>query len=131
VKQHVHRLAEVFPTQVRPDLAGRVYEGDDLTLVRWEFAPGTPRTGMHVHAEHEQFGVVLQGEIEMQIGEEVVRLGAGDLFWCPRNVPHGRTLVLGDVAAQVLDVFTPPRADYVSIANAAGEQGTGNQGTGY
>src|SRR4051794_18865448 len=49
MKQYVHRLSETTPTQVRPDLAGRVYEGDSMTLVRWEFAPGTPRTGMHVH----------------------------------------------------------------------------------
>jgi quercetin dioxygenase-like cupin family protein len=119
MKRHVHRLSETLPAQVRPDLAGRVYEGDNVTLVRWEFAPGTPRTGMHVHAEHEQFGMVLQGEIEMQIGEEVVRLGAGDLFWCPANVPHGRTLVLGDTPAHVLDVFSPPREEYVRAANAA------------
>jgi quercetin dioxygenase-like cupin family protein len=119
MKQHVHRWDQVAPTPVRPDLDGRVYAGDDLTLVRWEFAPGTPRTGMHVHADHEQMGLVLAGRIEMQIGDEVVQLGPGDVFWCPRNVPHGRTLVLGDTPAQILDVFTPPRADYVQAADAA------------
>jgi len=119
MKQYVHRLSEVAPTQVRPELAGRVYEGDGLTLVRWEFAPGTPRTGMHVHTDHEQMGIVLQGRIEMQIGEEVVQLGPGDLFWCPRNVPHGRTLVLGDTPAQIMDVFNPPRDEYVAAANVA------------
>jgi quercetin dioxygenase-like cupin family protein len=105
MKRHVHRFSEVMPARVRPDLEGRVYEGDSVTLVRWEFAPGTPRTGMHVHDAHEQFGVVLQGEIEMQIGDEVVVVGAGDVFWCPAGVPHGRTLVLSDTPAHVLDVF--------------------------
>jgi quercetin dioxygenase-like cupin family protein len=123
MKRHVHRLSEVVPAQIRPDLAGRVYEGDAVTLVRWEFAPGTPRTGMHVHADHEQFGFVIQGEIEMQIGDEVVRLGAGDLFWCPRNVPHGRTLVLGDTPAHILDVFSPPRDEYVAASSATSSSG--------
>lgn len=71
---------------------------------------------MHVHTNHEQFGVVLQGQIEMQIGDEVVRLGPGDLYWAPPDTPHGRTLVLGDTPAHVLDVFTPPRDDYVQAA---------------
>lgn len=119
MKQYIHRLSSVVPTQVRPDLAGRVYEGEDLTLVRWEFAPGTPRTGIHVHTDHEQMGIVLQGRIEMQIGDEVMQLSAGDVFWCPRNVPHGRTLVLGDTAARIMDVFTPPRDDYVQAASTA------------
>lgn len=118
MQRYVHRFDEVQPTRVRPDLEGRVYEGENVTLVRWEFPPGTPRTGMHVHAEHEQFGVVLQGEIEMQIGDEVVRLGPGDLYWCPRDMPHGRTLVLGDTPVSILDVFSPPREDYIQAARA-------------
>lgn len=119
MKRIVHRFSEMLPARVRPDLEGRVYEGDNVTLVRWEFMPGTPRTGMHVHEAHEQFGVVLQGEIEMQIGDEVVRVGTGDVFWCPAGVPHGRTLVLSDTPAHVLDVFSPPRDEYVAAANAA------------
>lgn len=118
MKQHLHRLRETAPARVRPDLEGRVYEGEQVTLVRWEFEPGMPRTGMHVHEAHEQFGVVLQGEIEMQIGDEVIRVGAGDVFWCPPGVPHGRTLVLSDIPAHVLDVFSPPRAEYVAAAQA-------------
>lgn len=114
--EQVYRFNDTLPTPVRPDLAGRVYPGDGLTLVRWEFAPGTPRTGIHVHADHEQMGIVLTGRVEMRIGDEVVRLGAGDVFRCPRNVPHGGTLVLGDEPAEILDVFTPPRDDYVRAA---------------
>ena len=33
-----------------------------------------------------------------------------------RNVPHGATVVVGNEPAVMLDVYSPPRAEYVAAA---------------
>jgi quercetin dioxygenase-like cupin family protein len=118
-ERHVFFVDDVPLTELRPGLFGKVFPGAEMTMVRWTFQPGMPRTGIHVHTDHEQYGVILQGRVEMQVGEEVVQLGPGDTYWCPRNLPHGRTLVLSDVPAHVLDVFTPARVEYAKAAASA------------
>lgn len=121
-ERHVFHFDAVSPTELRPGLFGRVYGGADMTLVRWIFEPGTPRTGIHTHTDHEQFGLIVQGHAEMQIGDETVQLGPGDVYWAPRNLPHGRTLVLGDEPVHILDIFVPARDEYVNAARTQAAQ---------
>lgn len=104
-------------TEVRPGLFGAVIEGEKGTMVRWEFAPDMPQTGIHWHDDHEQFGVVLSGRIETQIGDDVRELGPGDMYHAPKGVHHGRTRVLGNDPAVILDFFSPPREEYVAAAH--------------
>ena len=67
----------------------------------------------HQHP-HEQLGVMLEGEMELTIGDETRLLRAGDAYAIPPNVPHGA--VTHDTGCVVLDVFTPPRDDYRRLA---------------
>jgi quercetin dioxygenase-like cupin family protein len=92
-------------------------EGELGTAVRWEFPPGMPRTGIHHHDDHEQFGVIITGRIEVEIGGEVRVLGAGEIYYAPKGVPHGHTVVVGDELAVVIDFFCPPREEYVRAAH--------------
>lgn len=119
MRRKIYRHDDFELTEVRPGLFGAVIEGDQSTLVRWEFPPGQPRTGAHTHDEHEQYGILVTGRIEMEIAGEPVELGAGDIYWVPAGTPHGRTLVIGDEPAVVLDVFVPPREEYVAVAHGA------------
>lgn len=119
MRRNVYRSDDLELTEIRPGLFGAVMEGDQSTLVRWEFPAGQPRTGIHSHDDHEQYGVVMAGRIELEIDGDVSRLAAGDLYWVPAGTPHGRTLVLGEEDAVVLDVFVPPRAEYVAAAHGA------------
>jgi quercetin dioxygenase-like cupin family protein len=64
---------------------------------------------LHNHP-HEQVGVVIEGRVIFQIGDEEKTLGPGDTFCIPGNVPH-RVVAL-DKTAKVLDVFHPIRDDY-------------------
>jgi quercetin dioxygenase-like cupin family protein len=117
MRRNVYRHDELELTEIRPGLFGAVFEGDQSTLVRWEFPAGQPRTGVHVHDEHEQYGFLLSGSVEMEIDGETVVLRPGDGYWVPAGKPHGHTLVLGDHPAVVLDVFAPRREEYVAAAN--------------
>ena len=68
----------------------------------------------HQHP-HEQLGIMLEGAMELTLGDETRLIRAGDAYTIPPNLPHdARTL---DEGCVVLDIFTPPREDY------GGEQG--------
>lgn len=103
-------------TEIRPGLSGAVIDGERSTAVRWEFAPDMARTGIHHHDEHEQFGIVVGGHIELQIDGIVCRLGPGEMYHVPKGIPHGGTVVIGDEPAVVIDFFSPPREEYVRAA---------------
>ena len=104
-------------TEIRPGLFGAVMEGERATAVRLEFAPGMTRTGIHWHDDHEQFGLVVSGRIELAIGGTVGQLGPGEMYHVPKGVHHGGTIVVGEQPAVVIDFFTPPREEYVRAAH--------------
>jgi len=89
--------------------------GRNLLLNYVTFGPdrGFPT---HDHPE-EQFGLVLEGEMELTIGDETRLLLKGDLYVIPPDVPHsGRTL---GSACLVLDIFSPPRAGFRELITRA------------
>jgi len=103
---------------VRPDLPGTVIPGRDITLVRWEIDPQRAATGLHAHPDHEQFTVVVSGRIETNVDGEVVVLGPGDVCRITPGSSHGATRALGSEVAILVDVFSPPRQDYLAAAFA-------------
>lgn len=68
--------------------------------------PGGQSLDQIVH-EGEDFGLVLEGEIELSVGDEVYRLGAGDTFQFRSERPHGYRNP-GRDTAKVLWINTPP-----------------------
>lgn len=64
----------------------------------------------HEHP-HEQLGLVIEGEIDMTIGGETRRVGPGVAYVVPGGVRHAG--VGGPNGCLVLDIFSPPRADYM------------------
>jgi quercetin dioxygenase-like cupin family protein len=67
----------------------------------------------HAH-EHEQIGLVLEGEILMTIGDETRALVPGHAYTIPGNLPH--SAVAGPQGCLVIDIFSPPREDYRTAA---------------
>lgn len=62
----------------------------------------------HQHP-HEQTVNVLEGELEIMVGNETHRLAPGQVLVIPPDVPHsGKALT----NCRVLDVFAPTRDDY-------------------
>jgi len=66
----------------------------------------------HNHPEHESMGVVLQGRLEMKIGDELVQLGPGDVWHHPVEVYHS-TRALAQTLA--VEYHTPLRPDLVEL----------------
>lgn len=65
----------------------------------------------HQHP-HEQLGVMLEGAMELTIGDETRLLRPGDAYTIPPNLPHGAAT--REEGCVVLDLFMPPREDYLS-----------------
>ena len=54
--------------------------------------------------------MLLEGKLELTIGDETRIVEAGSMFIIPPNVPHKAVAI--DGPALVLDVFSPIREDY-------------------
>ena len=67
--------------------------------------PGVASDGQIEH-HGEEMGYVLEGELELHLGEDIWHLEPGDSFYFPSHVPHGSRNP-GTVVARVLWVNTP------------------------
>lgn len=68
-----------------------------------------PGGGSHGLISHigEEMGYLLEGTLDLTVGDQQCRLGEGDTFYFPSEQPHGYTNP-GDTVARVLWVNTPP-----------------------
>jgi quercetin dioxygenase-like cupin family protein len=74
----------------------------------WVVIPPGADTGDEalVH-EGEECGVVLQGQVEIWVGDEHYVLGPGDAIYQPSTVPH-RSRNIGDTDVIIVVAITPP-----------------------
>jgi transcriptional regulator with XRE-family HTH domain len=74
-------------------------------LAIWE--PGDQRVTFSLRQQTEEFIYVLQGQLEIQLGENVYLLGPGDTVYF-EGAQLRRLTVKGDTSLQFLSVITPP-----------------------
>jgi mannose-6-phosphate isomerase-like protein (cupin superfamily) len=67
------------------------------------------RIKRHAHPQSHHFFYLIQGQIELTVGDETKVLGTGDFVTIPRETPHAMKRI-GDVEALLLDVASPPDA---------------------
>jgi quercetin dioxygenase-like cupin family protein len=85
----------------------RFVNGEQMTLARVAFTRGSV-TPPHRH-ENEQFSVVLSGIMEFTIEGKPVVVRAGEMVHLGANEFHGARALEDSV---LLDIFSPPRADW-------------------
>ena len=77
-----------------------------LTIMNYKTGDHVP---FHKHP-NEQTGYVISGKIRIRFGNYDEELSAGDSYVIPENVDHSIEVIeTGDV----IDVFIPPREDYL------------------
>lgn len=94
------------PLSVITLLADTPDTGGHLTSNRSLLKAGSAGAPPHVHRRSAELFFVLDGVLEVLLGEEVVTLGAGDLLVVPPGVTHAFAPA-EDQDADVLFVFTP------------------------
>ena len=95
---------------------GQIITGEHMHLIRAVYPPGAVYE-IHSHP-HEQFSLLLEGQLRLTVGDETRDIGPGDGWYAPGGVPHGG-LVLGAAAAVVIAVSSPaPRWSMGALASA-------------
>lgn len=103
-----HRWADIEPEQLNP-LATRQYVvGTNTMLARLVLKKGA-LVPLHEHF-HEQISHVVEGALKFSIEGSEVLLRAGEILCIPPHVPH-QVIALEDSVA--LDIFNPPRQDWI------------------
>lgn len=101
------RVSEIKPNEILPGFKGRFVHGSGLTVAHWEIAAGS-ELPMHSHSQEMMINLI-EGEMELTVGEETRTVTAGDVVVVPGNMMHGgRTLTF----CRVIDVWHPVRDDY-------------------
>jgi quercetin dioxygenase-like cupin family protein len=80
--------------------------GGGFSLVEHPIAPRALAAPMHTHTHEDEYTYVLEGEIGVQVGDEVRVAKAGDLVFKPRGVPHAFWNA-GDTPARALEIISP------------------------
>lgn len=73
----------------------------------WIVMPPSTDTGDFLVHEGEECGIVLQGTVEIRVGNEQYILNAGDAIYHPSSVPH-RSRNIGDTDVIMVGAITPP-----------------------
>jgi len=99
--------------EVVPGCRLRTPYGEKMMLSYLEMDAGA-EIPMH-HHPHEQGGILLEGRMQLTIGDETRICESGSMFLIPPNTPHRAVAV--DGPAVVMDVFSPVREDYAELMN--------------
>jgi quercetin dioxygenase-like cupin family protein len=92
----------------------RMIVGTREMLVRWEFKKGA-LAARHSHP-HEQIVVMVRGRLRLVVGDDETVMGPDDIVVIPPQVPHAAEALEDTV---VIDIFSPPREDFLSGARPA------------
>jgi quercetin dioxygenase-like cupin family protein len=87
-------------SEFRPGILSKAEEGSNLTMAFMEIAPG--QEGKEHHHPFDQCGIVVEGEIEISIGEEKKLLGPMESYFIPAGIPHSWKTTHS--TAKILDV---------------------------
>jgi mannose-6-phosphate isomerase-like protein (cupin superfamily) len=80
--------------------------GEGFSLVEHPIAPRTLAAPMHVHSNEDEYSYVLEGEVGVQIGVEILYASPGDLVVKPRGVWHA-FWNRRDEPARLLEIISP------------------------
>ncbi len=61
---------------------------------------------LHTQPDHDEIVVMIDGEADFRVGDEIRRVGPGDFMFIPRNTLHGRVRTLTD-SMSALSIYAP------------------------
>lgn len=79
------KLAGAGPRDVMLKISGDDTGGE---LALFEVPPGNPGPPLHMHHIENELFWVLEGELDVQVGSEIIRLTTGSCVYAPKMVPH-------------------------------------------
>jgi len=86
-----------------PGVRAWILSGDGRQVAFFEIEPVG---AIPEHAHEEQWGIVVEGEMDLRIGGETRRCRAGDSYHIPAGTPHAATFL---TRFRAIDVFANPQ----------------------
>jgi quercetin dioxygenase-like cupin family protein len=80
--------------------------GGAFSLVEHPLPPRALGAPLHTHHHEDEYSYVLEGRFGVQLGDEVLEAGPGDLLSKPRGVPHAFWNA-GDTPGRLLELISP------------------------
>ena len=80
--------------------------GGGFSLVEHPIAPRALAAPLHRHANEDEYSYVLEGRVGVQLGDDVLEAGPGELVFKPRNQWHAFWNA-GDEPARLLEIISP------------------------
>jgi quercetin dioxygenase-like cupin family protein len=80
--------------------------GGAFGLVEHPLPPRALGAPLHTHRNEDEYSYVLEGRIGVQLGDEVLEAGPGELVFKPRGVAHAFWNA-GDEPARLLELISP------------------------
>jgi quercetin dioxygenase-like cupin family protein len=99
---------EVTAEQVNPHITRKAIHSGSMTIARLELLKDA-QVPEHSH-HNEQITYILEGSLKFRIDGRDIVVNAGEVLCIPSHMPHGAEALADTVD---LDVFTPPRADWI------------------
>jgi gluconolactonase len=105
----IYNLYDFQYTELVPGANARLVNGRGTQM---SFLRMDPDIGFALHNHEEQMMIGLRGWIDEVVLDQTIRMFKGDMVFLPVTMIHGGTL--GPSGMDTLDVFYPPRADYIA-----------------
>ena len=80
--------------------------GGAFSLVEHPLPPRALGAPVHTHHNEDEYSYILEGRFGIQLGDEVLEAGAGDLVFKPRGVAHAFWNA-SDEPARLLELISP------------------------
>lgn len=80
--------------------------GGRFSLVEHPLGPRRLGAPLHTHRNEDEYSFILEGRVGVQLGEEVIDAGPGDLVFKPRGVPH-TFWNAGEEEVRLLELISP------------------------
>ncbi len=108
--RYVIRYPDVPTIDLVSGIKAHIVSHDKITL---SFASCEPDAQLPSHRHpNEQMLIVLDGAMDLAIEGKKYHLESGDVAVLPSNTEHGA--YVSDKGCRVIDVFSPPRQDFVA-----------------
>jgi quercetin dioxygenase-like cupin family protein len=98
-------LLQIGGSTVTEHLGGEQTDGASA-LVEFRVEPGYPVPPPHVHTHEDEISFVIDGKLEVTVGEETRTLGPGEAIFKPRGVAHAFAIA-GDEPVRFLETIVP------------------------
>lgn len=98
---------DILPREIAPGFFGKFIHSEKMSIAYWE-AKQDAEIPLHQHM-HEMMVNVIEGKLQLTVGEETRILEFGTIALIPGHVPH-KAKALTD--CKIIDVFYPVREDY-------------------